>query len=136
MKILLTLLVALFLTNQYSMANQDQYLDLICKGPAKLIFIMAPVPLSRDVELTIVETADSVGTITISAGGEPVEYTGLLILDGSEKMVSINQNNGDILKIQIDLKKMKMKLGMSFYSDGDKYQGGIIGKAKLTCENL
>lgn len=66
---------------------------LSCQGPAWVSSVFFPIPLKRLADVTI--KADGFeanrGSVTISIGGDPLNYRGPLYLDGTKDHVVINE---------------------------------------------
>lgn len=107
---------------------------LECTGKGWVHFAAVPFPLYKSLTVTLKLTDDSHGSVELTAGGDPISYSGPLALDGQQPVLITSQESGDLTALTLVLENEKtLKLAVQF-SNAQYEKTGSISPTTLTCK--
>lgn len=105
-----------------------------CSGKGWVHFAMVPFPLYKTLTLDLKMNQDQMGEFTLSAGGDPISYSGPIALDGSRPAVVTNPDSGDVTAVVLVMEDPKsLTLAMQF-SNAQNEKIGSVSPTHLTCQ--
>lgn len=135
MKMLLSLLLLLTFTEVRASESLQIPSSMVCTGRSWIITVLFPIPMSRDMTVTVDWHSATEGTLTSDIGGEPLQYTGKISLDG-QKMVSVDVNNGDIITMVAKFNGRDMNFTTTFMDSTRHFQGKVWANNLECVQNL